>query len=206
MNMERKSLGPLGTNCYLLYNELDALIIDPGGDASEILNFFADKACSPKAILLTHAHFDHIGAVDEVRATYKIPVYLHGKEQEWLEDPKLNGSTLFTANPISTRKAEHELKEGDLKIGSFEFNVLHTPGHSPGSVCFVFKEAGVVIGGDLLFNMGVGRTDLPGGNMDQLMNSIRVKLFQLKDDTTVYPGHGVETTIGEEKRVNPFLK
>lgn len=206
MKMERKSLGPLGTNCYLLYNNTDAIIIDPGGDADVIIDFFKNKSYTPRAILLTHAHFDHIGAVDVIRHTYNIDVYLHGNESDWLKDPQRNGSILFTPNPISIKAAEHELIEEEMQIESFTFEVLHTPGHSPGSVCFVFKDAGTIIGGDVLFNHGVGRTDLPGGNMELLLESIRNKLYTLEDHMVVYPGHGPETTIGEEKQSNPFIK
>ncbi|ASN05240.1 MBL fold metallo-hydrolase [Virgibacillus necropolis] len=205
MNLKNMSLGPLGTNCYLMYNDRDALIIDPGGDADLIIDFFKDKSFIPKAILLTHAHFDHIGAVDQVRNTYNIDVYLHKNEKDWLEDSKLNGSILFTPEPISIKKAEYDLEEGGMQIESFSFDVLHTPGHSPGSVCFFFKESGILIGGDALFNRGVGRTDLPGGNMEQLKESIRTKLYTLDNSVVVYPGHGPETTIGQEKLHNPFI-
>lgn len=200
------SLGPLGTNCYLIYNDKDAIVIDPGGDAETIVDFFKDKPCVPKAILLTHAHFDHIGAVDQIRHTYNIEVYLHGNESDWLADPQKNGSSLFIPNPISMKQAEHELREGQMQIESFVFDVLLTPGHSPGSVCFVFKESGIIFGGDVLFRRGIGRTDLPGGNMNQLMESIRNQLYTLEDHMVVYPGHGPETSIGEEKEVNPFIK
>lgn len=200
------ALGPLGTNCYLVFNDIDAIVIDPGGDADVIIDFFKDKPCIPRAILLTHAHFDHIGAVDQIRNTYNIEVYLHKSESDWLGDPEKNGSSLFTANPISIKQAENELRVGQMEIESFAFEVLHTPGHSPGSVSFVFRESGIIFGGDVLFNQGIGRTDLPGGNMDQLMESIRSKLYTLDDHMIVYPGHGPETTIGEEKRVNPFIK
>lgn len=206
MKIEKKSLGPIGTNCYLIYNNKDAIIIDPGGDADKIIDFFKDKSYTPKAILLTHAHFDHIGAVDLIRKKYNIEVYLHGKESDWLEDPQKNGSILLTSTSISINAAERKLREGEMQIESFTFDVLHTPGHSPGSVCFVFKEDDIVIGGDVLFNQGIGRTDLPGGNMEQLLASIRNKLYTLEDNTIVYPGHGPETTIGMEKQVNPFIK
>lgn len=200
------SLGPLGTNCYLIHNDIDAIIIDPGGDADVIIDFFKGKSFKPKAILLTHAHFDHIGAVDYLRSRYTIDVYLHENEKNWLADPQLNGSSLFTSEPISIKGPEHGLSEEHMHIESFAFDVLHTPGHSPGSVCFVFREAGIIIGGDVLFSQGVGRTDLPGGSMDQLMESIRDKLYTLEDHMIVYPGHGPKTTIGKEKKVNPFIK
>lgn len=206
MEIKRMSLGPLGTNCYLIYNEEDAIVIDPGGDAEVIIDFFNDITCVPRAILLTHAHFDHIGAVDQIRDTYDIEVYLHGSEADWLADPQKNGSSLFTPKPISIRQAENKLRVGKMDIHSLSFDVLHTPGHSPGSVSFVFQESGIIFGGDVLFNRGVGRTDLPGGNMKQLMGSIRDKLYTLDEDMIVYPGHGPETTIGEEKKVNPFIK
>ncbi|WP_430785280.1 MBL fold metallo-hydrolase [Virgibacillus flavescens] len=206
MKIESMSLGPLGTNCYIIYNGEDALIIDPGGDEEVVVEFLKDKSCTPKAILLTHAHFDHIGAVDYLRKEYNIEVYLHQNEKEWLSEPNLNGSISFTQNPISIEPPEKELSEGYLQIESFSFEVLFTPGHSPGSVCFVFEDLGFVIGGDVLFKHGVGRTDLPGGSMEVLMESISEKLYKLNDSMIVYPGHGPSTTISNEKRVNPFVK
>lgn len=206
MEIKSMSLGPLGTNCYIIYNEADAIIIDPGGNEEVVVTFLKDKSCTPKAILLTHAHFDHIGAVDYLREKYNIDVYLHQNEKEWLSDPSLNGSILFTQNPISINPPEKELSEGPMQIESFSFNVLFTPGHSPGSVCFVFEDPGFVIGGDVLFKQGVGRTDLPGGSMEVLKESISKKLYILNDAMVVYPGHGPATTIGDEKRINPFIR
>lgn len=206
MNIETLSLGPLGTNCYIIWEKQHALVIDPGGDSRTIMSFCEKNDLDPQAILLTHAHFDHIGAVEALRNFYGIEVYLHDQETEWLEDPKLNGSVLFTGEKIKTKRPEHSLQPGNLTISDFSFRVLHTPGHSPGSVSFVSNDAKVVFGGDVLFQQGIGRTDLPGGNYQQLLKSIYEKLYPLDDEYIVYPGHGPSTTLGTEKRLNPFLQ
>lgn len=204
MNIKRMSLGPLGTNCYIVYKGNDALIIDPGGDEREVITFLDEHQLKPLAILLTHAHFDHIGAVDALRHFYHIDVYLGQDEEDWLENPLLNRSTLM-GKEISTESPEHLLTPDKLNIGDFSIDVLHTPGHSPGSSSFVFKNAHFVVSGDVLFRHGVGRTDLPGGSFPQLKDSILNQLYHLPDDYIVYPGHGPETTIAEEKQNNPFV-
>ncbi|RYG74692.1 MBL fold metallo-hydrolase [Lentibacillus lipolyticus] len=206
MNVHCIPAGPLGTNCYIVSNEKEALIIDPGGDSEKLINFMADEGVEPQAILLTHAHFDHIGGVSHLRSYYGIDVYLHENEQSWLENPEWNGSSLFTGNEITTTKAEHLLNPGSQQVGSLAFDVIHTPGHSPGSVSFLFADEHFIISGDVLFNKGIGRTDLPGGDIEQLEQSIRGSLYQLPDSYIVYPGHGPATTIGEEKQQNPFFK
>ncbi|WP_156290732.1 MBL fold metallo-hydrolase [Oceanobacillus salinisoli] len=200
------SVGPLGTNCYIVLNGKDALIIDPGGDANQIIEVLNAQNASPKAILLTHAHFDHIGAVEELRSYFNIEVYLHDNEKDWLGDAALNRSLAFIGNPVQTAHAEHDLKEGDLTVASFTFEVIHTPGHSPGSVSFIFHNENWLFGGDVLFREGIGRTDLPGGDMEQLEASIRQKFYTLNDAYIVYPGHGPKTTIENEKRNNPFIR
>lgn len=199
------SLGPLGTNCYIVYDDNNALIIDPGGQANQIISFLQENNLSAQAILLTHAHFDHIGGVDSLRNDLELDVYLHYNEAEWLENPHLNRSAAFVGEAIVTKQAEHMLKPGVLQVGSFTFEVLHTPGHSPGSVSFLFDKDEFVISGDVLFQQGIGRTDLPGGNMGQLQSSIRNHLYQLDDSYIVYPGHGPSTTVKDEKRNNPFV-
>lgn len=206
MNIKSMSLGPLGTNCYIVSKGQRSLIIDPGGEAGKVIEYLTDKSLSAEAILLTHAHFDHIGAVEDLRRHYDIDVYLHKEEASWLENPALNGSLAFTGNEIKTKLPDHHLQAGKLKIGSFAPEIIYTPGHSPGSVSFLFRELSMVISGDVLFLQGIGRTDLPGGDINQLEESIRNHLYKLPDSFVVYPGHGPKTKVGSEKRHNPFIK
>lgn len=206
MTWRRLTLGPLGTNCYVYTIEEQALIIDPGGNSAVIMEEMDKLSVTPVAVLLTHAHFDHIGAVEEIRSHYSIPVYLHKDEWEWMKNPSLNGSSLFPVGEISGELPDHEIKEGPFHIGKFRFEVRYTPGHSPGSVSFVDHASRTVIAGDVLFNGGIGRTDLPGGDMDQLLSSIETKLYTLGDDYEVLPGHGPVTTIAKEMTDNPFIR
>nr|WP_018393051.1 MBL fold metallo-hydrolase [Bacillus sp. 37MA] len=202
-------LGPLPTNAYIVYNdERSCLIIDPGEEEHKIRQFIRKKGLQPKAILLTHAHFDHIGAVDPIREGYSIPVYLHRAEKKWLSNPSLNGSSNYEGiQPIIVNQADQLFtKDGQLSIGGISFYLYETPGHSPGGVSFYFKEDGFIIVGDTLFEGGIGRTDLPGGQEEQLLKSIHNKLLILPKDTYVLPGHDGVTTIGQELDHNPFLK
>ncbi len=205
MKIEKIPLGPLGTNCYLVMKGQEAMIIDPGGDADKLNAYLKEADLKPIAILLTHAHFDHIGAVEELRDMYQIPVYVHKAESDWLSNPNLNGSALFRMEPISAAPADSFISSGEMSVGSFVFNILETPGHSPGGVAFVFSEEKWVVSGDSLFQRGIGRTDLPGGDFEVLVETIKSKLFSLPDDYTVYPGHGSETSIGDEKLHNQFV-
>lgn len=208
MKWQRIPLGPLQTNAYILAGaENQCLIFDPGSEPGKLNSVIEKQGLKPAAILLTHAHFDHIGAVDAIRDRWNIPVYIHEKEKNWLLDPSLNGSQFFmTSKPITARPADHFIsKEGELSIGEFTLQVYETPGHSPGSVSFYAEEIGVVFSGDALFAGSIGRTDLPGGNHDQLIKSIHDKLLALPEDTLVLSGHGPETSIEEEMEGNPFL-
>lgn len=208
MQFTQIPLGPLQANAYVLYNDnKEALIFDPGGEGNKLNQWLKEEKIRPLAILLTHAHFDHIGAVDEVRNEWNIPVYLHENEQDWLSDPHKNGSAYFFGTmPMILKRADHLLtKEGKLTIGPFTLQVYETPGHSPGSVSYYVAEKSVVFSGDALFMGSIGRTDLYGGDYGQLMQSIREKLLTLPEETVVASGHGPLTTIGHEMDTNPFL-
>ena len=201
-------LGSLQTNCYIVKQEGSCLIIDPGEEGKRIIQLLNKHKLTPKAILLTHAHFDHIGAVDIVRDHYNIPVYIHEKEAKWLLDPALNGSQFFMIGHLVRIKPADIIlyKEETRTIGDFEMQIFETPGHSPGSVSFYFAQERVVFSGDALFKGSIGRTDLPGGNHQQLLRSIQENLLTLPEDTIVLSGHGDSTTIREEIDSNPFLR
>lgn len=205
MKIKIMPVGLIGTNCYILSEKNETLIIDPGGDPDQIIDYLEKEKLTPLAILLTHAHFDHIGGLEELRKKYEIGVYINELEQSWLGDPMKNGSHKMVGHETIAANAENMLKEGKLTIGSFNFDVIHTPGHSPGSVSFVFPDSNEVFSGDVLFKQGIGRTDLPGGDFSILEHSIREKLYLLNDVYKVFPGHGPTTTIAFEKKNNPFI-
>ncbi|MBH0229865.1 MBL fold metallo-hydrolase [Halobacillus yeomjeoni] len=205
IKISRLPLGPMATNAYIVYENKEALVFDPGGDFDKLQAYLEERELDVKAVLLTHAHFDHIGAVDQVRSAYDAPVYLHEAEADWLDDPSKNGSGLFQIGQITAQPADRFFAIGQMEIGNFTFEVRHTPGHSPGSVSFVFRNQRFTIAGDTLFQRGMGRTDLPGGSREQLETSIREQLFSLRNDMRIYPGHGLPTTIEEEKNENPFF-
>ena len=207
MNWKQITVGPLQENTYVLWNnQNEAIVFDPGSEGKRLVQEIQSLHVQPLAILLTHAHFDHIGAVDDVRDAFRIPVYIHEQEQDWLTDAAKNGSAHFPLGTITARPAEHIINhEGTLTIGSFSFDMFETPGHSPGSISYYLPSAHVVFSGDALFQGSIGRTDLPGGDYEQLMDSIHKKLLTLPEETNVAPGHGPETTIAAEMASNPFL-
>ncbi len=206
MIVETLPVGPLQTNCYLVGCEetLFGAVIDPGGDAADILSAVERHELALKYILLTHAHFDHIGAVAElVQATHALAA-LHPRDLPLLH--ARGGAALFGIFMRPCPDPDIELADGQvIEVGALRFEVLHTPGHTPGHVTFYEAHARAAFDGDVLFMQGIGRTDFPGSSFQQLMNSIRSKLFTLPDDTTIYPGHGPATTVGDEKWNNPFL-
>ncbi len=208
MNVKTLSLGQLGTNCYVISNGEEVLIVDPAAEAEVIFEAVEEINLPVAGILLTHAHYDHIGALDEVQQKYDTDVYMASEEKEWIGDPNLNMSIKRVSMGIEPIESDIEpviLQEGDYSINSFNFEIFHTPGHSPGSLSFYFKEEQKIFSGDVLFNGGVGRTDLLEGSFDVLMKSIKNKLFQLDDGTAVYPGHGNSTSIEKEKQTNPYI-
>ncbi|TVX95471.1 MBL fold metallo-hydrolase [Cohnella terricola] len=207
LTFQRFALGALQTNAYVVVNadRTSAVVIDPGTADGALMRKL--DGLKVEAILLTHAHFDHIGGVDHLRRKYGCPVYLHSAEKDWLTDAGKNGSARWAdvTPPITTDLPDHELADGqELTFVGETFLVKHTPGHSPGSVSFLVGD--LLFAGDALFRRSIGRTDLPGGSQDQLSRSIREKLYSLPDEVLVLPGHGPETTIGEERRENPYVR
>lgn len=201
--IKRIMTGIIQENCYIIYQDNLALIVDPGDEASKIKAEITKLDVKPVAVLLTHCHYDHIGALEEIRTTYHIPVYVSLLEQEWLSNPDLNLSAHVAGKAIIAKPAEYEFTLGDYNIEGFIFKVVPTPGHSIGSVSFIFDEFVVV--GDALFRGSIGRTDLYTGDFDTLINSIKTELFVLPDELPAYSGHGDVTTIGHEKKTNPYF-
>ena len=204
MIVKRLEVGPFASNCYIIGSESnkEGVIIDPGADTKEILKNVNKLGLNIKFIVLTHGHIDHTGALKEIKDATGAEVAIHADEAESLQDRSL--AAMFGLSYSPPPPPDRLLQGGDsLDIGDLHFQVLHTPGHSPGCICLLGE--GVVFSGDTLFNYGIGRTDLPGGNYSQLMDSIHTKLMVLPDGTVVYPGHGPETTIGAERQGNPFL-
>lgn len=186
------------TNCYIAYENEGGrcFIIDPASSAEKISTYISAYSLRPKAILLTHGHFDHISAADDLRDKYKIPLYVHKADGEMISSPYLNCSMLMMGESVALRPADKLLKEGDLiKLESDSLRVLHTPGHSPGSCVYVGSE--LIFSGDTVFRGTYGRYDLPGGDYDLLMNSIK-RVMSLNPIYDVYPGHNEKTTISEE--------
>lgn len=210
LNVRIYSLGPIQTNCYIISNaQKECLIFDPGEEGARLVKEIRKNGLKPLAVILTHTHFDHIGAVDALRDVFDVPLWVHEKEVSWLADPSKNGSGKYAELPnyvVTPPLDEHIIKEEKtIEIGSFQFEAVFTPGHSPGSVSFIFKEDGFAIVGDTLFKQSVGRTDLLSGSTKVLLASIHNKLLSLPEETIIYPGHGDYTTPAEEMESNPFL-
>jgi glyoxylase-like metal-dependent hydrolase (beta-lactamase superfamily II) len=180
------------------------LIVDPGDQAKQLSEKIAESGYTPAAILLTHGHFDHIMAVDALRNEYQIPVYAGEYEREMLESPEADMLGLGALKGNYT--ADTYVKDGqELELAGFQIKVFHTPGHTPGGVCYYLPDEQVLMSGDTLFCGSVGRTDFPGGSMSQLVRSVSEKLFTLPGEVKVYPGHERSTSIAFEKEYNPFF-
>jgi len=198
------TVGPLAENCVVIYDEKtkDCVIIDPGADGEDILEEV--EHFNVKAILATHGHLDHVGQVGFLKKILDVPFYMNIKDEFLINNDIFPGFSMII-KATKCPNPDFDLKEGDnLKFGSISFYVIETPGHTPGSVCFYNQENKILISGDTLFAGSVGRVDLPGGNGAELEKSLN-KLMTLPEDTVVYPGHGGRTTIGKEKRTNPFI-
>ena len=204
--VERVLCGSVGTNCYFLINTQtqETVIIDPADDAPMLSAKLKEKNLKPAAILLTHGHYDHIMAVEELRKEYGIPVIAHEEEKQILENPKGNLSTMI-GMPF-TVKADRFVKDEELLVtAGCSIRVLHTPGHTIGGCCYYLADENLLFSGDTLFWESVGRTDFPTGSMSALVRSIKEKLMVLPESTRVYPGHMGSTSIENEKQNNPFL-
>ncbi|MCR5585929.1 MAG: MBL fold metallo-hydrolase [Lachnospiraceae bacterium] len=201
-------VGPIQTNCYIVYNDetMEAIIIDPGDEAERIARKILSKNLKPVAILLTHGHFDHISAADELRAKYGVKIYAPKADKEYLRNATLNLSLDFENLRVEVN-ADVFLEDGqELDFIGKKIKCIETPGHTPGGMCFLFSAPdNLLFAGDTLFRDSHGRTDFYGGSIRDLRNSIVDKLFVLPDETEVFPGHGPSTDIGYEKKYNMIL-
>ncbi len=205
LQIETMVLGAIQTNCYLAMNKetKELLIVDPADEADRIIRRIGELQAKPVAILLTHGHFDHIGAADALRGQYGIPVCALDEEQSVLEQTMLNLSAMQRKRLAV--KADRFFRDKEtVELAGFSIQVLHTPGHTAGGACYYIESERLLFSGDTLFCGSVGRSDFPTGSMSALHDSIHSKLFVLPDETLVLPGHGESSTIGYEKQYNPY--
>lgn len=204
VKLEKITVGALLTNCYLLVNRKlnQCVLIDPGAESGLILRHIAQSGSRLEAVILTHGHIDHIRALEAIQA----PIYIHKQDAEFLVDAEKNLGE-FLSLPFSIGKNDREIRLLDdgqvLEVAGFSFKIMHTPGHTPGSISIGFKN--IVFTGDTLFAGSIGRTDLSYGSSEKIFKSIKDKLLVLSEDTKIYPGHGEDSTIGRELKSNPFL-
>lgn len=211
MQIKSFTFNPFSENTYVLYDETgECVIVDPGcafpDEEVELSEFISDNKLTVKNIILTHAHVDHVMGCDYTTKKYGVGITMHKDDLFMLQRAPQIG--LMYGFPVKEApEPEAYLEEGDIfSFGSTKLEIVHTPGHSPGSISFIHTPSKSIISGDVLFQGSIGRTDLPGGDMNTLLNAIRSKLFPLGDDFQVFSGHGSPTTIGAEKKFNPFLK
>jgi glyoxylase-like metal-dependent hydrolase (beta-lactamase superfamily II) len=201
------TVGLLEVNCYILGDEetKEAVVIDPGGDEEKILEALKHAELNLKYIIDTHGHFDHVDANQPLKEATGAKIAIHEADAQMLSQPSAE-AMFFTGNRLHVSQADLLLKEDDLvSFGPYRLKVLHTPGHTPGGISLVLEGHPSVYVGDLLFAGSIGRTDFPGGSLDNLIQAVRTKIFPLGDQYSVYPGHGPVTTVGQERKYNPFF-
>ncbi|HJD42212.1 MAG TPA: MBL fold metallo-hydrolase [Candidatus Mediterraneibacter quadrami] len=207
MKIENFVLGPVGTNCYIVSNEetKECFLVDMAACPPELVSHIKNSGLMVKAVLLTHGHFDHIMGLDRFLEEFPAPVYACAAEKELLESAQLNSSSGMLGQPYTFHGAQY-VKDGDLlEIAGMKIQVIQTPGHTIGGCCYYIADEQTLFSGDTLFRASIGRTDLPTGSMSALVRSVTEKILVLPDETRVYPGHMEETTVGYEKKYNPFL-
>lgn len=205
MRIDTLVLGMVRTNCYIISSETtkEAVVIDPADEAERIVSFLEEKGLTLKAILLTHGHFDHITGMKDLLKRFPVKVYAGREEEELLNTPSWNYSGTTGLNIMA--KADVWLEDlENLAFGDLECKVIATPGHTKGCVCYYFEKESVLFSGDTLFFESIGRTDLPTGDSRMILQSLNSKLMLISDDVCVYPGHGSQTTIGHERKNNPY--
>lgn len=203
-------LGDFMTNCYTVYNAVtrDAVLIDPASNARFLNNILVNEQLNCVAILLTHGHYDHIGALPELMELvgHKVPIYASAEEEDVLNDPRKNLSTMLSGQMV-TVKPDILLQDGqEIELLDTKLRCFLVPGHTKGGMCYYFAENGILFSGDTLFARSIGRSDFPTGDGIKLVKSIKEKLMTLPDETIVYPGHNERTTIGKERNANPFIQ
>jgi len=208
MIFESFPVGPLACNCTILGDEetREAIVIDPGDDVARIHKRLTELGLKLKQILVTHAHIDHVGGALKLKRLTGAPIYLNESDLPLLEMMAAQAAWLGVHTP-ETAPPDETLRDGQtVGLDRYPAQVLHTPGHTQGSICLHFAPLKLLVAGDTLFAGSIGRTDLPGGDFDQIIDSLHTRLLTLPDETRVLPGHGPDTTIGEERQSNPFLR
>ena len=197
--------GPFAENSYVVHDTetRDAVIIDPGDDPGRILRTVEQAGARPLAVLLTHGHNDHVGAVARILETFDVPLLCHEGDQPWLDGVEKQGRMFGLRVGKVPKPTRYVTDNEELTFGSLQLKVIHTPGHSAGGVCYLLGR--ILFAGDTIFQGSVGRSDFPDGSHDQLIESIETRILPLGDDVAIYSGHGPETTVAREKRTNPFL-
>ena len=207
MKVESIVLGSIGTNCYIVTNEetKECFAVDMAECPQEYVNYIKNNGLEMKALFLTHGHFDHIMGLSDVMEDIKVPVYVEEADLPMMMDGESNLSSGYMRGGYQFADAVPVRDGQQLQIAGFQFRVIHTPGHTPGGCCYYMEQEDVLFSGDTLFRTSVGRSDFPGGSASALVRSVKEKLLILPEETHVYPGHMEETTIGYEKRHNPFV-